>query len=122
MPAKKWYSRARLPSCQFHISPGWRGGRLIPVSAARIGPRLVTRRSTSSIRPGSSCSIRLMMPQDSVRQRAIRQRISGCSATGNSDASCAQYSISSRRSGPAPRRAPATLLPWAAIWSRISRG
>ncbi len=39
--------------------------------------------------------------QAAVAARAIRQRSSGCSSTGTSEASCAQYSNSSRRTGPA---------------------
>jgi len=71
--------------------------RFVPassISAAAIGPRSRTSSSTRLTTSGFSAASRDGAPH--ACPFAIRQRSTGCRATGSSDASCPQYSNSSR--------------------------
>jgi hypothetical protein len=90
-PDQNRNSKPRLTSDQSHHGPE-RFGRSSCTALAGIGPRSRTSETIRSSRSGRSWAIRRMPPQASWRARSMRQRSSGCVATGISDASCPQYS------------------------------
>ncbi|GAA1038225.1 hypothetical protein GCM10009557_53640 [Virgisporangium ochraceum] len=94
-PAKNRYSSAVLTSFQFQPQLKCFTRSLgSSISAAATGPRSRTSSSTRLMSSGFSFANRDGGPHECPR--AIRHRITGCNPTGSSEASCPQYSNSSR--------------------------